>query len=45
MLYNSLPHIRDAQHTPMPKAGTLLDLIKKYELGSVIGVARLHKHF
>jgi hypothetical protein len=45
VLYNNLPHILEAKDAPMPRTGLLLDLIKKYNLGNVIGVVRLHKHF
>ena len=44
-LYNTLPHIRTAQHSPMPKATAIIDILRKYGLEKQVGVARLHKHF
>ena len=45
MIYNNLPHIRVAQHTPMPKVPQIIDVLQKYGLQDKVGVARLHKHF
>ena len=44
-IYNSLPHILEVQHTPMPKVEQIQDILEKYSLGNTIGITRLHKHF
>ena len=43
--YNFLPHILEAQHREMPKVGEIKDVLVKYGLSDLLGIARLHKHF
>lgn len=45
MLYNQLVHIKEAQFRNMWKVPALLEVLRQYELGDVIGVNRLHRHF